>query len=76
MKEKFQADSDCGSFPFSNDKYKNNGGNLLEITFDMLIKPINGTFENLCYKESRLFKREHPLLGFFSSPGSSLIRCF
>ena len=24
MNEKFQADSDCGSFPFSNDKYKNN----------------------------------------------------
>ena len=76
MNKKFQADSDCGSFPFSNDKHKNNWGNLLEITFGMLIKPVYGTFENLCYKESRLFKREYPLLGFFSTLGSSLICYF
>ena len=60
MNEKFQADSDCGSSPFSNDKYKNNWGDLFEITYDILIKAINGTLKT-CQKESRGFWRENIL---------------
>lgn len=60
MNEKFQADSDCGCFRFSNDKYKHNWENPFEVTYDILIKAINGTLKT-CQKESRGFWRDNIL---------------
>ena len=52
--------SDCGSFPFSNDKYKHNWGHPFEITYDILITAINGTLKTH-QKESQGFWRDNIL---------------